>query len=122
MVQHYQVDLIMLDFQAFDIVAHNKLLLKLEHYGIQSNTHSWLQTWFTKRTQKVVVEGETSKTLKVLSGVPQGTVLGPLMFLLYINDISTEIGSSIRLFADDCVLYRIIKTFTTRLKHFSRMD
>ena len=56
------------------------------------------------------MEGETSKTLKVLSGVPQGTVLGPLMFLLYINDISTGIGSSIRLFADDCVLYRIIKT------------
>ena len=111
MDQHYQVDLIMLDFsKAFDTVAHNKLLLKLEHYGIQSNTHSWLQTWLTKRTQKVVVEGETSKTLKVLSGVPQGTVLGPLMFLLYINDISTGIGSSIRLFADDCVLYRTIKT------------
>ena len=71
MDQHYQVDLIMLDFsKAFDTVAHNKLLLKLEHYGIQSNTHSWLQTWLTKRTQKVVVEGETSKTLKVLSGVP----------------------------------------------------
>ena len=98
----------MLDFsKAFDTVAHNKLLLKLEHYGIQSNTHSWLQTWLTKRTQK---EGETSKTLKVLSGIPQGTVLGPLMFSLYINDISTGISSSIRLFADDCVLYRIITT------------
>ena len=73
-------------------------------------THAWLQTWLTKRIQKVVVEGETSKTLNILSGVPQGTFLGPLMFLLYINDISTGIGSSIHLFADDCVLYRIIKT------------
>ena len=84
MEQHYQVDLIMLDYsKAFDTVAHNKLLLKLEHYDIQSNTYSWLQTWLTKRTQKVVVEGEMSKTLKLLSGVPQGTVLRPLMFLLY---------------------------------------
>jgi len=111
MDQHYQVDLIMLDFsKAFDTVAHNKLLLKLEHYGIQSNTQLWLQAWLTNRTQKVVVEGESSNTLKVLSGVPQGTVLGPLMFLLYINDISTGIGSSIRLFADNCVLYRVIKS------------
>ena len=111
MDQNYQVDLIMLDFsKAFDTVAHNKLLLKLEHLGIQSNTYSWIQTWLTNRTQKVVVEGETSNSLKVLSGVPQGTVLGPLMFLLYINDISAGINSSIRLFADDCVLYRVIKS------------
>ena len=111
MDQHYQVYLIMLDFsKAFDTVAHNKLLLKLEHNGIQSNTHLWLQVWLTNRTQKVVVEGETSNTLKVLSGVLQGTVLGPLMFLFYINDISTGIDSSIRLFADDYVLhvYRVI--------------
>ena len=111
MDQNYQVDLIMLDFsKAFDTVAHNKLLLKLEHLGIQSNTYSWIQTWLTNRTQKVVVEGETSNSLKVLSGVPQGTVLDPLMFLLYINDISVGINSSIRLFADDCVLYRVIKS------------
>ena len=66
--------------------------------------------WLTNRTQKVVVEGETSNSLKVLSGVPQGTVLGPLMFLLYINDISAGINLSIRLFTDDCVLYRVIKS------------
>ena len=111
MDQRHQVDLIMLDFsKAFDTVAHNKLLLKLEYFGIQLHTYSWIRTWLTNRTQKVVVEGETSNNLKVLSGVPQGTVLGPLMFLLYVNDISTGIGSSIRLFADDCVLYRVIKT------------
>ena len=94
----------MLDIsKAFDNVACNKLLLKLEHYGIQSNTHLWLQAWLTNRTEKVIVEGESSNTLKILSGVLQGTVLGPLMFLWCINDISTGIGSSIRLFADDCI-------------------
>ena len=56
------------------------------------------------------MEGETSSSSNVLSGVPQGTVLGPLMFLSYTNDISAGINSSIRLFADDCVLYQVIKT------------
>ena len=82
-VSNYQVDLIMLNFsKVFDTVAHNKLLLKLTHLGIQSNTNFWIQTWLTSRTQKVVVEGETSNSLNILFGVPQGTVLGPLMFLL----------------------------------------
>ena len=60
------------------------------------------------------MEGETSNTLKVLSGVPKGTVLVPLMFLLYINDLSTGIGSSICLFADDCVLFGVIKSIEDR--------
>ena len=60
--------------------------------------------------QRVLVEGCTSSLKNVLSGVPQGTVLGPLIFLLYINDIDTNITSSIRLFADDCVLYKVIKS------------
>ena len=72
---HYPVDLI------FNTVAHKKLLLKL---GIQSNIHKWITTWLTSRTHRVLVEGCTSSTKKVLSGAPQGTVLGPLMFLLYI--------------------------------------
>ena len=111
MDSHHQVDLLLLDFsKAFDTVAHNKLLLKLAHYGIQSNTHQWIATWLTMRTQNVIVEGERSQDKRVLSGVPQGTVLGPLMFLLYINDINTNICSPICLFADDCILYRIIET------------
>ena len=85
-------------------------LLELANFGIQSNIHKWITTWLTSRTQRVLVEGCTSSTKKVLSGVPQGTVLGPLMFLLYINDIDTNITSSIRLYADDCVLYRVIKS------------
>jgi len=69
--------------------------------------------------QRVLVEGCTSSLKNVLSGVPQGTVLGPLMFLLYINDIDTNITSSIYLLADDCVLYKIIKSSQNHLKIIS---
>ena len=82
---HHQVDLVLLDFyKAFDTVAHNKLLLKLTNYGIQSNIHKCITTWLTSRTQRILVKGYTSSTRKVLPDVPQGTVLGPLMFLLCI--------------------------------------
>ena len=111
MDSHYQIDLLLLDFsKAFDTVAHNKLLNKLAHYGIQNSTHKWLSAWLTGRTQRVMVEGVLSKEVDVISGVPQGTVLGPLMFLIYINNINQNIQSLVRLFADDCVLYRVIKS------------
>lgn len=70
----------------------------------------WIQAWLCERKQTVVVEGETSKPVNVKSGVPQGTVLGPLMFLMYINDIDDGIKSQIRLFADDTILYAVIKS------------
>ena len=72
MDSRYPVDLVLLDFsKAFDTVAHKKLLLKLANFGIQSNIHKWITTWLTSRTQRVLVEGCTSSTKKVLSGVPQ---------------------------------------------------
>ena len=72
----------------------------------------WISNWLTSRTQRVVVDGETSKPVHVKSGVPQGTVLGPLMFLIYINNIAdeTDKATHIRLFADDCLLYRVIRS------------
>ena len=104
-----QLDLLILDFsKAFDVVGHQRLLRKLSHYGINGTTLTWLESWLTGWTQRVVVEGECSDETPVTSGVPQGTVLGPLMFILYINDISADTSSSIRLFADDCVLYRVV--------------
>ena len=105
-----QLDVILLDFsKAFDKVPHERLLHKIKHYGIQDNTLEWLRDFLSGRNQKVLVEGKESSTAPVLSGVPQGSVLGPLMFLIYINDLPEYIKSStVRLFADDCVIYKKI--------------
>ena len=106
-----QIDVILLDFsKAFDSVPHQRLLKKLQHYGINNNIYNWIETWLTQRSQRVVLNGISSPPVSVQSGVPQGTVLGPLMFLLYINDISNNIQSPLRLFADDSLLYRVINT------------
>ena len=104
-----QVDVVILDFsKAFDVVPHQRLLLKLDHYGIRGNTHAWIKGFLSGRTQRVMVNGEISSTAAVTSGVPQGTVLGPLLFLCYINDLPLAVKSQVRLFADDCLLYRPI--------------
>ena len=86
--QNIQVDVAILDFsKAFDTVPHDKLLHKIDLYGIQGITLKWLSSFMKDRTMKVVVEGEQSKRVAVESGVPQGTVLGLLMFLCHINDL-----------------------------------
>ena len=105
-----QADVVVLDFsKAFDVVPHQRLLHKLDHYGIRGTTLNWIQNFLTNRTQKVVVDGSSSESARVRSGVPQGTVLGPLLFLTYINDLPSTVSSQVRLFADDCLLYRPIK-------------
>ena len=71
----------------------------------------WLNKFLTGRTIKVVLDGKMSREIPVDSGVPQGTVLGPLLFLCHINDLPTSVISQVRLFADDCLLYRKIQTF-----------
>ena len=104
-----QVDIGILDFsKAFDKVPHRRLAIKLYYYGIRGNLLSWIECFLHNRTQLVIVEGHYSSLTTVSSGVPQGTVLGPTLFLLYINDIDTNIQSQVRLFADDCLIYRPI--------------
>ena len=104
-----QIDVAILDFsKAFDVVPHQRLIMKLNHYGISGDTNRWIQAFLTNRKQKVMVNGVLSGPAAVTSGVPQGTVLGPLLFLCYINDLPSVVKSQVRLFADDCLLYRAI--------------
>jgi hypothetical protein len=106
-----QTDILVMDFaKAFDKVSHNLLVHKLSHYGIVGNTNRWIYNFLTDRTQTVVLEGEKSDCVPVQSGVPQGSVLGPSLFLFYINDMPVDIDSTVRLFADDTIAYLAIKS------------
>ena len=103
-----QVDAILLDFsKAFDKVAHHHLAVKLRHYGIRDKNLFWIQSFLADRNQQVA--GKTSSHAAVTSGVPQGTVFGPLLFLVYISDLPSRVSYSARLFADDCIQYRVIR-------------
>ena len=104
-----QVDIIYLDFQkAFDKVPHKRLVNKLKAHGIVGNVLQWVQNWLQGRQQRVVMNGETSDWSDVLSGVPQGSVLGPVLFLIYINDIDAGLTSRLLKFADDTKLFRAV--------------
>ena len=100
------VDVIYLDFQkAFDKVPHQRLILKLKSHGMGNSIINWIEQWLTDRRQRVVVDGEVSSWKSVLSGVPQGSVLGPILFLVYINDLEEGVTGNILKFADDTKLF-----------------
>ena len=106
-----QFDIAILDFsKAFDTVPHPKLIEKFESYGIRGSLYQWFMAFLTQRSMKVVLDRKSSDQVRVESGVPQGTVLGPLLFLCHINDLPASVSSQVRLFADDCLLYREIRT------------
>ena len=104
------VDVIYFDFaKAFDTVPHRRLLMKIEGYGIKNEALAWIRAFLTDRYQVVTVNGKRSSKQRVLSGVPQGSVLGPLLFVLYINDLPEVVRSILYLFADDTKLLKRIK-------------
>ena len=106
-----QTDIILLDFsKAFDKVKHSELLWKLHQYGIRGQVLGWIRAFLGSRSQRVVLDGEESESIPVTSGVPQGSILGPILFLIYINDLQDGIFSQVRLFADDTALYPLYLT------------
>ena len=106
-----QTDAILLDFQkAFDKVPHQRLFYKLKYYGISPQALNWIHSFLSNRTQQVLLEGNMSSSIIVTSGVPQGSVLGPILFPIYINDLPDYIqnNSTVKLFADDTIIYHPI--------------
>ena len=91
-------------------MPHRKLLGKLDSYGVRGMTLKWIRSFLCGRSMRVVVDGQYSREVPVESGVPQGTVLGPLLFLCHVNDLPNCVKSQVRLFADDCLLYRPIRS------------
>ena len=107
-----QVDMAVLDFsRAFDEVAHKKLLHKVQHYGITGPLYAWLTSSLTNRSMRVVLAESCCKSTTVDAGVPQGTVLGPLLFLHHITDLTEVVTYQVLLFVDVCLLYREISSF-----------
>ena len=95
--------------KAFDRVWHQGILLKLRVAGVSGKLLSWFRSYLSDRRQKVVLPGASSNWNFIFAGVPQGSILGPLLFLLYINDIVKNMGSNIKLFADDTSIFIIVE-------------
>ena len=120
-----QIDIGVLDFsKAFDVVPHNRLLSKLRLMGIDGKCARWVKSFLSDRSQQVVVDGAVSQSAPVISGVPQGTIMGPLLFLCFINDITTVVdpGTQMRLFADDCLIYRNIYSINDQIQLQKDLD
>ena len=104
------VDVVYMDFRkAFDSVPHRRLMRKVEAHGIRGRVYQWTQNFLTNRTQEVTVNGVRSAEAAVTSGIPQGSVLGPLLFIMYINDLPDHVDNEVRIFADDTKVFKEVK-------------
>lgn len=117
------VDIAYFDFhKAFDSVPHERLLSTLLSYGIEEEIHGWLHEFITSRAQRVVLNDKLSEWTTMQSGVPQGSVLGPLLFLLFVNDISSFTSNSLLLFADDIKLSSQICNYNDQMQFQQDID
>ena len=109
------VDVVYLDFQkAFDRVHHGKLLKRLHDIGIGGSLLNWLDSWLLHRSQRVMINGEFSDWTSVTSGVPQGSVLGPILFLMFIDNLDQDVDGIVSKFADDVKLLGLVRNQTDR--------
>ena len=110
------VDVVLFDYsKAFDVVRHEILLTKLYHIGIQGQVLEWVKSFLTNRVMQVSVKGQKSRSRPVTSGVPQGSVLGPLLFLIYVNHIASKLACKYKVFADDLKMYASVDRHSNQL-------
>ena len=103
------IDIVYLDFmKAFDTMPHERLIGKLKSYGIEYYTLRWIQAFLSDHVQQISVSGINSEWANVTNGIPQGSVLGPILFVLYINDLPENIVSNVYIFADDTKVFKTI--------------
>ena len=125
MIEHGEpFDIIFTDFsKAFDSVPHKRLMVKLEGYGINGDILRWIRSFLTGRTQCVNVDGVRSMWKKVLSGIPQGSVLGPILFVIFINDLPEDVLFNFcKMFADDCKLYGAVNQVNLMQSDLTHME
>ena len=121
--QQESTDMVYLDFRkAFDSVSHERLLSKLMMYGITGGVHIWVKSFLYDRTQRVRVGKKFSSSADVLSGIPQGSTLGPVLFTIFINDIADNINSFCCIFADDTKIFNITKNSITLQEDLTKLQ
>ena len=122
--QGHAFDVVYTDFaKAFDSVPHQRLLVKLRNVGIRGKVLNWIESFLTGRKQSVILEGKQSKWEDVISGIPQGSVIGPILFIIFINDLPSEVKYNMcKLFADDCKLYGAVDASNNTSKIQSDLD
>jgi len=104
------LDVIYLDFKkALDSVPHKRLLSKLDAYGIGDHIKKWIKSFLVNRKQRFTLNGIMSSLSEVLSGIPQGSILGPILFVIFINDLLDAVTSTTKIFADDTKLFKAIR-------------
>ncbi|XP_073516627.1 uncharacterized protein [Phyllobates terribilis] len=117
------VDVVYLDFsKAFDTVPHKRLVYKMRMLGLGDNVCKWVNSWLSDRKQRVVINGVSSGCVRVTSGVPQGSVLGPILFNIFINDLVEGLHSKIAIFADDTKLCKVVNTDEDRAQLQEDLD